>query len=300
MTLRRATEMSGPRKFLVVGGWTPQADSSAENTRDSFSSFLSYARQNLPVEIGTTVPDGHQEEEAFCRDCHCHWEVVGRALSGSSDSQLKEAIVDAQQAGRKVIVRLCETSEDREEGRTDDVLFGQMKSLAASISDWSRVVIAFEALWASNTGVLATAAQVQEALAKLRHWLRANVSDKVANSTRILYAGSVSSSNCRELAQLEDLDGFLVGSAALTRRRSRDHFVARVSLVPVGDARGPQVDRSADPAASSAGMREEIGGDDAQSETIHLKGFHSCFGQNPVQMNIYRGLYVYKSLLSII
>jgi len=90
-----------------------------------------------------------------------------------------------------------------------------MKSLAASISDWSRVVIAFEALWASNTGVLATAAQVQEALAKLRDWLRANVSDKVANSTRILYAGSVSSSNCRELAQLEDLDGFLVGSAAL-------------------------------------------------------------------------------------
>nr|XP_027207610.1 triosephosphate isomerase A-like [Penaeus vannamei] len=216
MTLRRATEMSGPRKFLVVGSWTPQADSSAENTRDSFSSFLSYARQNLPVEIGTTVPDGHQEEEAFCRDCHCHWEVVGGTLSGSSDSQLKEAIVDAQQAGRKVIVRLCETSEDREEGRTDDVLFGQMKSLAASISDWSRVVIAFEALWASNTGVLATAAQVQEALAKLRHWLRANVSDKVANSTRILYAGSVSSSNCRELAQLEDLDGFLVGSAALS------------------------------------------------------------------------------------
>nr|XP_027207600.1 triosephosphate isomerase-like [Penaeus vannamei] len=67
---------------------------------------------------------------------------------------------------------------------------------------------------ASATGRVCCA--VQEALAKLRHWLRANVSDKVANSTRILYAGSVSSSNCRELAQLEDLDGFLVGSDALT------------------------------------------------------------------------------------
>jgi len=130
----------------------------------------------------------------------------------------------------QIIACLCETSEDREEGRTDDVLFGQMKSLAASISDWSRVVIAFEALWASNTGVLATAAQVQEALAKLRHWLRANVSDKVANSTRILYAGSVSSSNCRELAQLEDLDGFLVGSAAL-----------RPDIVDIINARRPDV-----------------------------------------------------------
>ncbi|XP_042866794.1 triosephosphate isomerase-like [Penaeus japonicus] len=115
----------------------------------------------------------------------------------------------------QIIACLCETSEDRDTNRTEEVLFGQMKSLAATITDWSRVVIAFEALWASNTGVLATPAQVQEALANIREWLRVNVSEKVANSTRILYAGSVSSSNCRELAQLEDLDGFLVGSAAL-------------------------------------------------------------------------------------
>ncbi|XP_047473594.1 triosephosphate isomerase-like [Penaeus chinensis] len=215
MTLRRRTEMSGKRKFLVAGSWTSQADSSAASTRESCSSFLSYARQHLPVEIGTTVPDGHEAEEAFCRNCDCHWEVVGGSSFGSSDSQPKEAIVEAQREDRKIIACLCETSEDREKGRTEDVLLGQMKSLAASISDWSGVVIAFEALWASNTGVLATAAQVQEALANIREWLRANVSEKVANSTRIIYAGSVSSSNCRELAQLEDLDGFLVGSATL-------------------------------------------------------------------------------------
>ncbi|XP_063610450.1 LOW QUALITY PROTEIN: triosephosphate isomerase-like [Penaeus indicus] len=130
----------------------------------------------------------------------------------------------------KIIACLCETSEDREKGRTEDVLLGQMKSLAASISDWSSVVIAFEALWASNTGVLATAAQVQEALTNIREWLRANVSDKVANSTRIIYAGSVSSSNCRELAQLDDLDGFLVGSAAL-----------RPDIIDIINARRPDV-----------------------------------------------------------
>ncbi|XP_037776396.1 triosephosphate isomerase-like [Penaeus monodon] len=216
MTLRRGSKMMAKRKFLVAGSWTSQADSSAESKRESLCSFLSYAREHLPVEIATTVPDGHEDEEAFCRDCDCHWEVVGGASSGSSDSELKEAIVEAERAGRKVIVCLHETSEDRENGRTEDVLLRQMKSLAASIRDWSDVVIAFEALWASHTGVLATAEQVQEALANIRQWLRANVSGKVANSTRIIYAGSVSSSNCRQLAQLEDLDGFLVGNAALT------------------------------------------------------------------------------------
>ncbi|XP_042866797.1 triosephosphate isomerase-like [Penaeus japonicus] len=214
MTLSRGTRMSSPRQFLIVGNWTLQADSNTESTR-GFSSFLSFADQHLPVEIGTTAPDSHEHERTFCTDSDCHWLVVGLPTVSSPDSRLREKLVDAQKTGRKIIACLCETSEDRDTNRTEEVLFGQMKSLAATITDWSRVVIAFEALWASNTGVLATPAQVQEALANIREWLRVNVSEKVANSTRILYAGSVSSSNCRELAQLEDLDGFLVGSAAL-------------------------------------------------------------------------------------
>ena len=110
---------------------------------------------------------------------------------------------------------VCETKKDRAEGLTHQVLAAQMESLAASISDWSRVVVAFEALWASNTGVLATPAQVQEAMAMIREWMRQNVSNDIADSTRLIYAGSVSSDNCEELARLRDVDGFLVGSAAL-------------------------------------------------------------------------------------
>ncbi|XP_042866791.1 triosephosphate isomerase-like [Penaeus japonicus] len=65
----------------------------------------------------------------------------------SPDSRLREKLVDAQKTGRKIIACLCETSRDRDTNRTEEVLFGQMKSLAATITDWSRVVIAFEALW---------------------------------------------------------------------------------------------------------------------------------------------------------
>lgn len=110
---------------------------------------------------------------------------------------------------------MCETNEDRTSGCTKEVLSAQLQSLAASISDWSRVVLAFEALWASNTGVMATPAQVQEVMAMIREWLRLHEGDSVANSMRLIYAGSVSSGNCEELARLKDVDGFLVGSEAL-------------------------------------------------------------------------------------
>ncbi|ROT82298.1 triosephosphate isomerase [Penaeus vannamei] len=233
--------MSGQRKFFVIGNWKMNVDKARIDNIVKFMSaasldpnteavvgcpscYLSYARQRLPDEIAVAaqncykVAHGNFSGEispAMILDSGCEWVILGhperRTIFKESDQLIAEKVAHAQQTGIKIIACLCETSEDREEGRTDDVLFGQMKSLAASISDWSP-------------------AQVQEALAKLRHWLRANVSDKVANSTRILYAGSVSSSNCRELAQLEDLDGFLVGSAAL-----------RPDIVDIINARRPDV-----------------------------------------------------------
>lgn len=110
---------------------------------------------------------------------------------------------------------MVESAEDRLDGLTEKALFTQMEALASAVTDWSRVVLAFEALWASETGELATPRQVQEVLALLRQWLRVNVGVKVAENTRIIYSGSVSAATCHELARLPDVDGFLVGSAAL-------------------------------------------------------------------------------------
>lgn len=152
-------------------------------------------------------------------DCGCDWVILGhperRTIFHEPDDLISEKVAHALKSGLKVVACVCETKEDRDEGRTWEILDAQMASLAASVSDWSRVVIAFEALWASNTGVLATPNQIQEVLSHLRQWLRHNVSQCAANTTRIIYAGSVSSDNCQELARLADLDGFLVGSAAL-------------------------------------------------------------------------------------
>merc|ERR1712002_414041 len=83
------------------------------------------------------------------------------------------------------------------------------------VSDWSRVVLAYEPVWAIGTGKTATPEQAQEVHAACRAWLEKNVSGSVAKSTRILYGGSVTAANCRELAKCPDIDGSLVGGASL-------------------------------------------------------------------------------------
>lgn len=188
--------------------------------------ILQVTKGNFSGEISATMIE----------DCGCDWVILGhperRTIFHEPDDLISEKVAHALKSGLKVVACVCETKEDRDEGRTWEILDAQMASLAASVSDWSRVVIAFEALWASNTGVLATPNQVQEVLSHLRQWLRHNISQNAANTTRIIYAGSVSSDNCQELARLADLDGFLVGSAAL-----------RTDIIDIINARGSYVAR---------------------------------------------------------
>ena len=83
------------------------------------------------------------------------------------------------------------------------------------MTDWSKVVLAYEPVWAIGTGKVATKEQAQEVHSELRKWLSSNVNEEVANLTRILYGGSVSGANCKDLASQPDIDGFLVGGASL-------------------------------------------------------------------------------------
>lgn len=77
------------------------------------------------------------------------------------------------------------------------------------------MVLAYEPVWAIGTGKTASPAQAQEVHAQLRQWLSQNVSESVASSVRIIYGGSVTAQNAKELAQEKDVDGFLVGGASL-------------------------------------------------------------------------------------
>jgi len=121
----------------------------------------------------------------------------------------------ALESGLSVVACIGETLEEREAGQTEAVVAKQIKAIKEKISNWQNVVIAYEPVWAIGTGKTASPQQAQEVHQILRKWLSAEVSETVANSTRIIYGGSVTAANCRELAKECDIDGFLVGGASL-------------------------------------------------------------------------------------
>lgn len=105
--------------------------------------------------------------------------------------------------------------EQRESNKTIEVVTTQLEAIAAKTKDWSKIVIAYEPVWAIGTGKVASTEQAQEVHAEIRKWLSENVSKDAAEKTRIIYGGSVSEKNCKELAKQSDIDGFLVGGASL-------------------------------------------------------------------------------------
>merc|ERR1711915_726957 len=97
------------------------------------------------------------------------------------------------------------------EGNTERVILRQFQEIAKNVSDWSRVVVAYEPVWAIGTGEVATPDQAQDVHEKLRQWIGKNISEDVANGVRIVYGGSVKPGNCVALFSKSDVDGFLVG-----------------------------------------------------------------------------------------
>lgn len=120
--------------------------------------------------------------------------------------------------GLSVIACIGETLEQREGGIMFKVLDAQMQAITDSITNkewWNKTVIAYEPVWAIGTGKVASPEQAQEVHAYLRLWLSGRLGFDVASRVRIIYGGSANDKNCRDLAQQEDIDGFLVGGASL-------------------------------------------------------------------------------------
>lgn len=114
-----------------------------------------------------------------------------------------------------MIACIGEKLEEREAGKTEEVVYRQTKAIADKIKSWDNVVLAYEPVWAIGTGKTATPQQAQEVHEKLREWLSKNVNPAVSNTLRIIYGGSVTAGNAKELAKEKDIDGFLVGGASL-------------------------------------------------------------------------------------
>eukprot|EP00126_Sphaerothecum_destruens_P002039 Sdes_comp15485_c0_seq2m4405 len=152
-------------------------------------------------------------------DLGCEWVIIGhserRDIFGESNELIAEKIQYALSKGLQVIACIGEHLEERNANKTKEIIFKQLAAISAKVKDWKNIVIAYEPVWAIGTGVTATPDQAQEAHADIRKWLEANVNAATASSTRIIYGGSVTGANCKDLAKKSDIDGFLVGGASL-------------------------------------------------------------------------------------
>lgn len=117
------------------------------------------------------------------KDCGCEWVILGhserRNVFGETDQLIGEKVGFALKQGLKVVPCIGEQLEEREAGKTTEVCFRQLKAIADNVSDWSKVVIAYEPVWAIGTGKTASPEQAQEVHAAIRNWLSENVSAEV-------------------------------------------------------------------------------------------------------------------------
>ncbi|NLJ01327.1 MAG: triose-phosphate isomerase [Bacteroidales bacterium] len=140
-----------------------------------------------------------------------------RAYYGETAETLKEKVKLALANGLTPIFCIGEVLEEREAEKHFDVVKSQVEASLFDLSadDFSKVVLAYEPVWAIGTGKTASPAQAQEMHAFIRATLAEKYGQDIANNTSILYGGSANAGNAKELFSNPDVDGGLIGGASL-------------------------------------------------------------------------------------
>ena len=155
-------------------------------------------------------------------DYNINWTLLGhserRTLFGEDNKLIAEKTQHALKNKLNVVLCIGETLEQRDANKTLDIVGEQLDAVKQQLNDagqWTNVVIAYEPVWAIGTGKVATPQQAQDVHKFIREWVSKNLGQEHAQSVRVIYGGSVNEKNCKELIGQQDIDGFLIGGAAL-------------------------------------------------------------------------------------
>jgi triosephosphate isomerase len=161
----------------------------------------------------------------------CRYVILGhserRQIFKEANQDVNRKVLAALAAGLTPIMCVGETLAERQANQTSNVVRGQMEGSLAGLSaeQMLKLVIAYEPVWAIGTGVVATPEQAEEVHADLRKLLETRYTPEVASKVRIQYGGSVNAENASTLLHQPNIDGALVGGAAL----KADSFLAIIS-----------------------------------------------------------------------
>lgn len=236
------------RKAIVAGNWKMNND---RNAAKKLITELNPLVKDAACEVVLCVPYTNLETAlSLCEGTNmhvgaenCHWAKSGaftgeisaemlaemgveyviighserRQYFGETDQTVQARVRAALDAGLKVILCVGEVLEQREQGITEEVVALQTKVALGGVieEELSRIVIAYEPVWAIGTGKTATADQAEEVCAFIRSVVAKLYSKAAADALTIQYGGSMKPGNAKELLSKEDVDGGLIGGAAL-------------------------------------------------------------------------------------
>lgn len=195
--------------FIHLASVTPIVDKEtigigAENCADKESgAYTGEVSASMVASTGAQyVILGHSERRAYYHE---------------TPGMLKEKVKLALANGLTPIFCVGEVLEEREAGKQNEVVYTQLADSLFDLSadDFSKLVLAYEPVWAIGTGKTATAQQAQEMHAYIRSIIADKYDKEIADNTSILYGGSCKPSNAKELFANPDVDGGLIGGAAL-------------------------------------------------------------------------------------
>ena len=176
----------------------------AQNMHFSESgAFTGEVSANMLISIGIkTVILGHSERRKYFKE---------------TDDQLKLKVDAAIASSMKIIFCIGEEFEERKNNNHFEIVYDQINNSLFHLNEdsWSRIILAYEPVWAIGTGETATLDQIQEMHSMIRNNISERYTHELANSISILYGGSVKPSNSHDIFSLEDVDGGLIGGASL-------------------------------------------------------------------------------------
>ncbi|MBQ0077390.1 MAG: triose-phosphate isomerase [Bacteroidales bacterium] len=158
---------------------------------------------------------------AMLKSTGCQYTILGhserRQYYGETDAKLVEKTKLALAAGLDVILCVGENLEEREAGKHFDICKAQIENVLFNFTaeDMKHIIVAYEPVWAIGTGKTATSEQAEEIHAFIRKTIADKFGAEVADELSILYGGSCKPSNAKELFAQKDIDGGLIGGAAL-------------------------------------------------------------------------------------
>ena len=140
-----------------------------------------------------------------------------RQYFAETDETVNKKVKSALAVGLKPIICVGETLEQRESGQTEAIVTSQIEKALEGVSaeDLEKIIVAYEPIWAIGTGKTATKEDANNTIMEIRKKIAEIYGQNEANGVIIQYGGSVKSSNAKELFEMSDIDGGLVGGASL-------------------------------------------------------------------------------------